>query len=172
MELKELYFSDMEMVKELFLSVFSQEPWNDDWSDEEQLDCYIGDLLGHSRALCFGLFDQEKLIGLSLGYIRYWYEGTEYRIEEFCISRDYQGQGHGASLLADIEKQLADRKIVHILLQTRTQPFSLFFLQKMRFPSLRRRCDHSQESRTSWNLLIFVKPSLRMLLTEILRTRE
>uniref|UniRef100_UPI00129060E8 GNAT family N-acetyltransferase n=1 Tax=Streptococcus suis TaxID=1307 RepID=UPI00129060E8 len=92
----------------------SQEPWNDDWSDEEQLDCYIGDLLGHPRALGFGLFDQEKLIGLSLGYIRFWYEGTEYRIEEFCISRDYQGQGHGASLLADIEKQLADRKIVHI----------------------------------------------------------
>lgn len=35
MELKELCFSDMEMVKELFLSVFSQDPWNDDWSDEE-----------------------------------------------------------------------------------------------------------------------------------------
>ena len=104
MKLKELCFSDMEMVKELFLSVFSQEPWNDDWSDEEQLDCYIGDLLGHPRALCFGLFDQEKLIGLSLGYIRYWYEGTEYRIEELCIARNYQGRGIGQDFLRRIEK--------------------------------------------------------------------
>ncbi|HEM3165039.1 TPA: GNAT family N-acetyltransferase [Streptococcus suis 92-1191] len=136
MELKELCFSDMEMVKELFLSVFSQEPWNDDWSDEEQLDRYIGDLLAHPRALCFGLFDQDKLIALSLGYIRYWYEGTEYRIEEFCISRDYQGQGLGASFLADIEKQLADRKIVHIFLQTERNLPAYFFYQKYGFRAL------------------------------------
>lgn len=60
MELKELYFSDMEMVKELFLSVFSQEPWNDEWSDEEQLDRYIGDLLARPRALCFGCLTRKN----------------------------------------------------------------------------------------------------------------
>ncbi|HEM3569456.1 GNAT family N-acetyltransferase [Streptococcus suis] len=136
MKLKELTVADLEMVKQLFLSVFSQEPWNDDWSDEEQLDRYIGDLLAHSRALCFGLFDQEKLIGLSLGYIRYWYEGTEYRIDELCISRDYRGQGHGASLLDDIEKQLADRKIVHILLQTERNLSAYSFYKKCGFRSL------------------------------------
>lgn len=136
MELKELAVADIEMVKQLFLSVFSQEPWNDDWSDKEQLDLYIGDLLGHPRALSFGLFDQKKLIGLSLGYIRYWYEGTEYRIEEFCISRDYQGQGHGVRLLADIEKQLADRKIVHILLQTERNLPAYSFYKKCGFRAL------------------------------------
>ncbi|HEM4151084.1 GNAT family N-acetyltransferase [Streptococcus suis] len=136
MKLKELTVADLEMVKQIFLSVFSQEPWNDDWSDKEQLDCYIGDLLGHPRALGFGLFDQEKLIGLSLGYIRFWYEGTEYRIEEFCISRDYQGQGHGARLLADIEKQLADRKIVLILLQTERNLSAYSFYKKCGFLAL------------------------------------
>ncbi|HEL9645844.1 TPA: GNAT family N-acetyltransferase [Streptococcus suis] len=136
MELKELCFSDMGMVKELFLSVFSQEPWNDDWSDEEQLDCYLGDLLGHPRALCFGLFDQDKLIALSLGYIRYWYEGTEYRIEELCISRHYQGRGIGQDFLKRIEEQLVERKIVHILLQTeRTLP-AFFFYKKCGFHTL------------------------------------
>ncbi|HEM2811122.1 GNAT family N-acetyltransferase [Streptococcus suis] len=136
MKLKEVCFSDMEMVKELFLSVFSQEPWNDDWSDEEQLDCYIGDLLAHPRTLCFGLFDQEKLIGLSLGYIRYWYEGTEYRIEELCIARNYQGRGIGQDFLKRIEEQLIVRNIVHILLQTeRTLP-AFFFYKKCGFHAL------------------------------------
>ncbi|AUC91235.1 N-acetyltransferase [Streptococcus suis] len=136
MELKELCFSDMEMVKELFLSVFSQEPWNDDWSDEEQLDCYLGDLLGHPRALCFGLFDQDKLIALSLGYIRYWYEGTEYRIEELCISRHYQGRGIGQDFLKRIEEQLERRQIVHILLQTERNLPAYFFYQKYGFRTL------------------------------------
>ncbi|HFU3725249.1 TPA: GNAT family N-acetyltransferase [Streptococcus suis] len=136
MELKELTLADMEMVKELFLSVFSQEPWNDDWSDEEQLDRYLGDLLSHPRALCFGLLDQGSLIALSLGRIRYWYEGTEYRIEELCIARNYQGRGIGQAFLKRIEEQLVERKIVHILLQTeRTLP-AFFFYEKCGFHAL------------------------------------
>ncbi|HFI0451566.1 TPA: GNAT family N-acetyltransferase [Streptococcus suis] len=136
MELKELTVADMEMVKQLFLSVFSQEPWNDDWSDEEQLDRYLGDLLSHPRALCFGLIDQDMLIALSLGHIRYWYEGTEYRIEELCISRDYQGRGIGQDFLKRIEEQLAERRIVHILLQTERNFPAFSFYEKCGFRAL------------------------------------
>ncbi|HFI0040599.1 TPA: GNAT family N-acetyltransferase [Streptococcus suis] len=136
MELKELTLADIEMVKQLFLSVFSQEPWNDDWSDEEQLDRYLGDLLSHPRALCFGLVDQGKLIALSLGHIRFWYEGTEYRIEELCISRDYQGRGIGKDFLKRIEEQLVERKIVHILLQTERNLPAFSFYEKCSFRAL------------------------------------
>ncbi|HFI0346259.1 TPA: GNAT family N-acetyltransferase [Streptococcus suis] len=136
MDLKELYSADMEMVKQLFSSVFSQEPWNDDWSDEEQLNRYLGDLLSHPRALCFGLLDQGKLIALSLGHIRFWYEGTEYRIEELCISRDYQGQGIGQDFLKRIEDQLAERSIVHILLQTERNLPAFSFYEKCGFRAL------------------------------------
>ncbi|HFI0120921.1 TPA: GNAT family N-acetyltransferase [Streptococcus suis] len=136
MELKELIVADMEMVKELFLSVFSQEPWNDDWSDEEQLDRYLGDLLSHPRALCFGLIDQDMLIALSLGHIRYWYEGTEYRIEELCISRDYQGRGIGQAFLKRIEEQLAERSIIHIILQTERKLPAFSFYKKCGFRAL------------------------------------
>ncbi|HFI0177292.1 TPA: GNAT family N-acetyltransferase [Streptococcus suis] len=136
MELKELTLADIEMVKQLFLSVFSQEPWNDDWSDEEQLDRYIGDLLEHPRALCFGLIDQDSLIAISLGNIRYWYEGTEYRIEELCIARDYQGRGIGKDFLKRIEEQLVERKIVHILLQTERNLPAFSFYEKCGFRAL------------------------------------
>ncbi|HFI0457111.1 TPA: GNAT family N-acetyltransferase [Streptococcus suis] len=136
MELKELTLADMDMVKQLFLSVFSQEPWNDDWSDEEQLDRYLGDLLSHPRALCFGLLDQDMLIALSLGHIRFWYEGTEYRIEELCISRDYQGRGIGKDFLKRIEEQLVERKIVHILLQTERNLPAFSFYEKCGFRAL------------------------------------
>ncbi|HFI0335409.1 TPA: GNAT family N-acetyltransferase [Streptococcus suis] len=136
MELKELTLADIEMVKKLFLSVFSQEPWNDDWSDEEQLDRYLGDLLSHPRALCFGLIDQDMLIAISLGNIRYWYEGTEYRIEELCIARDYQGRGIGQDFLKRIEEQLVERKIIHILLQTERNLPAFSFYKKCGFRAL------------------------------------
>ena len=32
---------DFDLIKKLFVSVFKEEPWNDDWSDEKQLDAYI-----------------------------------------------------------------------------------------------------------------------------------
>ncbi|NQN54176.1 GNAT family N-acetyltransferase [Streptococcus suis] len=136
MELKELTLADMEMVKQLFLSVFSQEPWNDDWSDEEQLNRYLGDLLSHPRALCFGLIDQDMLIALSLGHIRYWYEGTEYRIEELCVARDCQGRGIGKDFLKRIEEQLAERNIIHILLQTERHLPAFSFYEKCGFRAL------------------------------------
>ena len=44
MELKKLSINDKEAIKELFTGVFTGEPWNDDWSDGEQLDLYIEDL--------------------------------------------------------------------------------------------------------------------------------
>ena len=48
MELKRLSINDKEAIKELFTGVFTGEPWNDDWSDSKQLDCYIDDLCGQS----------------------------------------------------------------------------------------------------------------------------
>ncbi|MGT2741751.1 GNAT family N-acetyltransferase [Streptococcus plurextorum] len=136
MTIETLVSSDKDRVKDLFVSVFSQAPWHDDWSDEQQLDRYIGDLLAHPRALCFGLFDQVNLIALSLGYIRYWYEGTEYRIEELCIAPDYQGQGLGSRFLSEIEKLLADRGIVHILLQTERNLPAFSFYKNCGFHAL------------------------------------
>ena len=77
MELKRLSINDKEAIKELFTGVFTGEPWNDDWSDSKQLDCYIDDLCGQSYSLTYGLFEGGELIGLSMGYIKHWYTGTE-----------------------------------------------------------------------------------------------
>lgn len=43
---KKIGMDEIEIIKELFTSVFTIEPWNDDWSDQEQLDLYLSDLVG------------------------------------------------------------------------------------------------------------------------------
>ena len=41
---KRIGMGEIELIKELFLGVFTIEPWNDDWSNQEQLDLYLSDL--------------------------------------------------------------------------------------------------------------------------------
>lgn len=92
---KRIGMNEIEIIKELFTSVFTVEPWNDDWSNQEQLDLYLSDLVGQSNSLTFGLFEDEQLIGVAMGHIRHWYSGTEYYIDELCIRTDRQGNGIG-----------------------------------------------------------------------------
>ena len=58
---KRLDESEIVMIKELFVSVFTKEPWNDDWSDENQLELYLHDLVGQSNSLTFGLYEDPLL---------------------------------------------------------------------------------------------------------------
>ena len=118
MELKRLSINDKEAIKELFTGVFTGEPWNDDWSDSKQLDCYIDDLCGQSYSLTYGLFEGGELIGLSMGYIKHWYTGTEYIIDELCIKTDRQGTGAGTFFLTEIEKAVKEMDIKQIFLLT------------------------------------------------------
>lgn len=46
-EIRTLNMNQLEGVKEFFYQIFSNEPWNDDWSDENQLHAYILDLMGN-----------------------------------------------------------------------------------------------------------------------------
>lgn len=78
--------NELEEIKDFFREIFMNEPWNDDWSDDEQLTNYILDLSGNRNSLPLGLFENNELIGFSLGNIIHWCAGTEYYIYEFCIT--------------------------------------------------------------------------------------
>lgn len=58
LSLSQLFFKNYE----LFLGVFTIEPWNDDWSDQEQLNLYLKDLIGQSNSLIYGLIERSRII--------------------------------------------------------------------------------------------------------------
>ena len=127
-QVKQLDNSDIEDIKKLFVEVFTNEPWNDDWSDPEQLHAYITDLTGNRNSLSLGLYENEELIGISLGSIMHWCTGTEYYIYEFCIRTDKQGRGLGTYLLQQAEEYSKKHGATHIFLQTeRTVPAYEFY---------------------------------------------
>ena len=121
---------EIEEIQALFVQVFTAEPWNDDWSDRQQLRLYLTDLLGQSNSLTFGLYEGPALMGLSMGRIKHWYTGTEYCIDELCIRTDRQRQGLGSHFLEELQRQLKSMGIEQIFLQTdRDVPAYEFYLK-------------------------------------------
>ena len=132
-KLKRLSIADKKIITDVFVSVFTKEPWNDDWSDKNQLDMYINDLVGQGYSLTYGLFDEDELIGIAMGYVKHWYSGTEYIINELCIKTERQGSGAGSFFIKEIEKAIKELGIKQIFLLTDTNVPAYHFYKKNGF---------------------------------------
>ena len=110
--------SRLSEAAQLYKDAFAGEPWNDDWSDQKQLTEYIKEVSGHYNALNYGLLIDGKLVAISLGQIRHWWEGANYNIDEFCVSKDLRGRGIGSKFMAMIEADIKERGVAGIFLQT------------------------------------------------------
>ncbi len=135
-EIKELTIEEIDIIKSFFKDVFMREPWNDDWSDGEQLHQYITDIIGNRNSLAFGLFEGEQLLGLALGNIKHWYTGTEFFVEEFCVKTEMQGQGLGTEFLRLLEVELRVRDIKTIFLMTGKEMPAFEFYRKNGFEEI------------------------------------
>jgi aminoglycoside 6'-N-acetyltransferase I len=135
-ELIELSIKDFDVIKELFRSVFTAPPWNDDWSDEDQLDNYLKDLMMVRTPLILGLKEGDVLAGVSVGNIKHWCRGTEYFIEELFVRTDMQGRGYGTLFMKSIESYLKEHGINQIFLHTERSKPSYDFYRKLGFTDL------------------------------------
>ncbi len=133
MELRTLKIESIEEIKSFFFDIFTKEPWNDDWSDKNQLHAYIMDLIGNPNSLALGLFENGTMVGLSMGNIKHWYSGTEYYIDELCIKTEEQGRGIGTQFLKEIETFIKQKGIKQIFLQTERNVPAYGFYKKNGF---------------------------------------
>ena len=128
--------SYLPQMAELFKNAFYGEPWNDDWSDSVQLNEYIKEISGGYNALNYGLIIDGRLVAMSIGMIRHWWEGTNYNIEELCVSPDMQGQGIGKRFMRLIENDIRERGLHGIFLQTDNDKPAYRFYMKNGFKEL------------------------------------
>lgn len=136
-EFKRIGMNEIDVIKELFVNVFTAEPWNDDWSNQEQLNLYLIDLIGQNNSLAFGIFEGGELLGVSMGRIRHWFCGTEYNIEELCVRTDKQCNGIGTYFVKQIEKEIKELGLSQIFLQTESSVPAYGFYQKNGFLELK-----------------------------------
>ena len=68
-----------------------------------------------------------------MGYIKHWYSGTEYIINELCIRTDRQGAGAGTFFLREIEKAIRELGLKQIFLLTDSNVPAYEFYRKNGF---------------------------------------
>ena len=125
-------------MAELYKAAFTGEPWNDDWSDTAQLNKYMKEISCSFNSLNYGLIIDGKLSAMSVGKIHHWWSGTEYAVEEFCVSPEIQNQGLGTRFMKMIEDDVRDRGLSGIFLQTDSDKPSYKFYLKNGFRELER----------------------------------
>lgn len=105
-------------ASELYISVFTNEPWNDEFESNEEVESFIRSFMSSDTYLNFLALDHDEVIGLCLGLKKPWIKGIEYYIDEFCIKSDLQGKGYGSQFLSEIEKEINRLGIYNIILNT------------------------------------------------------
>ena len=128
--------SHLKEIANLYQRAFMGEPWNDDWSDITQLEEYIKDVSCYFAGINYGLVKNGKLVAVSLGSVRHWWEGTNYNIEEFCVDPVEQGNGLGTNFLEMIEEDIKKQGFAGIFLQTDEDKPSYRFYTKNNFKTL------------------------------------
>lgn len=111
---------DLAMLQEcvdLYQRVFSKEPWFDD-DDRSDVERYFHNCLKSNQFTGYVVKKEDRIIGFSLGFIKPWIKGEEYYIDQFCIDYHLQGQGIGSFFLEEMKKDLSEKNIHAMLLNT------------------------------------------------------
>jgi ribosomal protein S18 acetylase RimI-like enzyme len=132
-EIRELTIDHLDEAIDLFISVFSKEPWNDKYESRNQVVNYFNQFRNNNYFKGFVLIADGKIIGLSLGLLSPSLEGVDYFIHEFCIDSNFQGQKLGSSFLTSIEKEIAKENVKQLILTTAKNYPAVYFYKENGF---------------------------------------
>lgn len=121
-ELRELKLKDDEKTAaeamEIIRNAFAAPPWNDAWEEDGLLRQYLTDIAGNVNSLSLGLYEEEQLVGLALGWLKHWFDGVEFCVDDLCVRPDRQGRGVGSALLRAMKEYTWVRGYKEISLRT------------------------------------------------------
>ncbi len=126
---------------DLFIDVFSKPPWNDIFESKSGVIDFFNAFTGLPNFKGYQLTDNNKVIGISIGFIKPWLKNGELRYEYFidqlCIDHTLQGKGLGKYFMAEIGKRLKDEKISDIILNTERSSGAYHFYNKIGFSEMK-----------------------------------
>ena len=121
----------MDRCVQVFMQVFNQEPWGDQWPTPQRAREYLLDLVNTPGFKGFVVHEDSSILGLCFGHKVRWWAGDEYLIDEFCIDSDAQHAGLGTRLMEHIGKVLLEEDIQFVVLLTDKQtPAESFYVKQ------------------------------------------
>lgn len=123
--------SDIDSCVDLFVSTFSQPPWNEEW-DRHTVYLRLDQIIRTPQSLGV-VIDGPGIRGFALGFSEPWHEGTHFYLKEMCIRHDHQRQGLGTQLMDFLTEELRERNTKRIYLLTAKGHISESFYSKIGF---------------------------------------
>jgi len=142
LEIIDFNTSSLEESAELFINVFSKPPWNDKFESKNSVIDFFGAFINLPNFRGFQLIDDNnKIVGLSIGFIKPWMKDGELRYEyfldQYCIDVALQGKGLGKYFMKEIEKRITHEKINDIILNTELSSPAYHFYMKIGFNDMK-----------------------------------
>lgn len=132
MNLKVVKFTQehLEESVDLFIDVFTNEPWNDEFSSRQKVVDFFYNHINNNYFLGYTGFIDSQIVATSLGMKKPWIKGMEYYIDSFCVARSYQNKGIGSLFLKEIEKDMNKEDVFGFMLNTdKKYPAFSFYLK-------------------------------------------
>lgn len=117
MEIRRIEVADLEVISQLYVSVFSSSPWNEYWEYSwayERLN-WISKSQGFVGYIAI---NNKEAIGAILGHFIPFKGKKGFEIIEFLVDANYQNRGIGTKLITRLELDLKQHSYNFILLLT------------------------------------------------------
>ncbi len=120
----------LETCVDLFIEVFTKEPWNDVYESREQVVAFFRSHMDNNYFIGYVLAEGDNVVALSLGMKKPWLKGMEYYIDQFCVRPDLQHKGIGTHFLTLIEHEIRREGMNTLILNTEQDfPSERFYLK-------------------------------------------
>ena len=130
MTISKLSEAHLDTCVDLFVEVFTKEPWNDVYESRDQVATFFRRHMGCNYFIGYILAEGDNVVALSLGMKKPWLKGMEYYIDQFCVRPDLQHKGIGSSFLTLIEHEIRREGMNALILNTEQGfPSERFYLK-------------------------------------------
>ena len=127
-DIKQMDEAWIEKCAYLYQSAYKNEPWNEEYSIVEITD-YLSRFLNSGTKRAYVLVLDEEIIGVALGLIVPCVGSDYFRLEDICLSPQYQRNGFGSRFIKLISDCVLKENCDSILLGTQKDyPAHNFYL--------------------------------------------
>lgn len=132
MKLQPIEHQHLKECADLFVSVFNNPPWDENWKIESALS-RLEDFYNMPSSHSVVAIEEDRIIGFAIGYIERWQQGKTFYLQEICIDSTKQRSGIGTKIMDVLSQNLVSQGVNKIYLLTAPDSPASAFYEKCGF---------------------------------------
>jgi aminoglycoside 6'-N-acetyltransferase I len=124
-EMRQAMRGDLEECARLFVEVFAEPPYEEQWQPEEAVS-YLDRFLSFDPENCWVAVADDAVRGMLLGYHYPWRSRSEYYIREILVHPSWRGKGIGSGLIAQAVSRLGGDAAISLVANEKTRAHEFY----------------------------------------------